>query len=169
VGFVGGVHGYLTGTGVLWEVGRHHSTNVDPQLRLNRYQTGCFPLGYEFLSYPANNFALELLVTHWGPMRGSFLGQIPSRDETVGFLLERGKVAPASDGGLPPDELRDEVPQIWNRLHTDEKERLRWAYYDQDTVIVGRELPSFGLAFLVDRKTKTRYAEYFYEPPADVP
>lgn len=76
--------------------------NPDPELRCGRSTGGCLVNGTEWLLHEPYNLSVMLMIKLFGPMRGSYTGPYPSREEAVTAL----------DGAtaLPVDQLlRDRI------------------------------------------------------------
>lgn len=100
--------------------------------------------GEEFLTNAGNNFAMRMLIRWGGPMKGSYVGPYPAREEAFAALrasearIEEGFTTEELAGtlGIPkPDERR----LLHIRWLFEPGARLRHATLPDGTVVVGNE------------------------------
>jgi hypothetical protein len=157
--FMEGTVGYLGGTAVFRGVGYpgREYYNLEPKYRVYWQTSGCVVLGTEYLTHVPYNFAVMALATVFGPMRGTYHGPYPTRQEagavlrdsreTVGLeALYHEQLTPARDcqalAARYPPGGGEKDPKC--------------AVFRDRTIVLGDE----GMASLVDTETGNRYARY---------
>ncbi|MHC4717403.1 MAG: hypothetical protein ACYS5V_10570 [Planctomycetota bacterium] len=88
VAFIFGAVQYARGTAELLYMGLPGTGfhNLDPQTRCGRRTGGCLVTGGEFLWSLPHNAGVRLMAALFGPMRGSYDGPYPTREEAVTAL-----------------------------------------------------------------------------------
>lgn len=79
---------YLSGSGRLQftGLGRPEAYNVDPVYRCERAARGCVVNGTEWVRIWPYNRTLKLLITAFGPMRGSYTGAYPTKADCLAAM-----------------------------------------------------------------------------------
>jgi len=156
--FLNGAIGYLTGTASLWSVGYPGPEfgNLDPQYRVHRQTSGCIVMGPELLTHAANNAAVALMTTLFGPMRGTYHGPYPDREQARAALA-------ASQHKLSLEALRAQVHGAQDcaglrALYPPQfgMPAVRCAEFRESTLVLGFE----GHAVLRAREDGAVYARY---------
>jgi hypothetical protein len=159
--FVEGVSGYLNGTAVLWGAGYPGSeySNLDPKYRVYRQTSGCFVWGTEILTHVPNNLAITVLTDVFGPMRGTYHGPYPSREEASGVLRGTRDIVALEALQSAPQPAQDCQALAARFPPREDQPVARCAMFRDQTIVLGH----FGQAVLVDAQTGTVYARYRVE------
>jgi len=159
--FMEGVTGYLNGTAVLWGVGYpgRDYWNLDPQYRVYRQTSGCMVHGTEILTHVPNNLAITMLTDVFGPMRGTYHGPYPSREE-AGETLRGARDAVGFDAIDALQFQQQPAPDcgaLAARFPVREGvEGARCGMFKNSTIVLGHE----GRVILVDPRNGKVYARY---------
>jgi hypothetical protein len=83
--FASGVSSYWKGEAAIFFTGYPScdSRNIDPTLRCQHSSTGCCVYGGEFIANASNNAGVRLMILLFGPMKGSYLGPYPTKEEAL--------------------------------------------------------------------------------------
>ncbi|MCE9580985.1 MAG: hypothetical protein K8T20_00560 [Planctomycetes bacterium] len=164
-GFAKACVGYVRGDAALMMVGlpSDEARNLNPDLRCAKRTTGCVVCGWEPFANAGNNVALRGLIHTFGPMKGSYVGPYPTREEaaaalrgakeTVAFTPDPAALNAAL--GLPPPPSAGLARMMFYRFDT-EPPKLSVARIPGGTVIVGNE----ERAVLIEAATGKPYAQY---------
>jgi hypothetical protein len=168
-GFAMACAGYFRGDAALMTVGlpSDEARNLNPELRCARRTTGCVVCGWEPFVNAGNNAALRGLIRTFGPMKGSYVGPYPTREEAAAALRgAKEKVAFTPDLaafntslGLPPPPSEGLARMMFYRFDL-EPQKLSVARVAGGTVIVGNE----ERAVLIEAATGRPYAQYRLVP-----
>ncbi|MBI2923361.1 MAG: hypothetical protein HYY18_20075 [Planctomycetes bacterium] len=117
--------------------------------------------GEEFLTNAGNNFAMRMLVRWGGPMKGSYVGPYPTREEAFAALrVSKGRIEDgfttaefAKQLGIPPPDERRLIHVRWL---FEPDARLRHATLPDRTVVAGNE----KYAVIFARTTGEPFAVY---------
>ena len=159
--FMQGVAGYLNGTAYFLGVGYpgFEFGNLDPQYRVHRQTSGCIVLGTEFLTHLPNNAAIVLLTKVLGPMRGTYHGPYPDREEAREVLRGSRDVV-----ALEALQSSSQQPRDCGALKAlfpprENEPVARCALFRDSTFVFGYA----GRATLMARETGVAYARYRVE------
>jgi hypothetical protein len=156
-----GASGYLSGTAAIRGVGYPGPEygNLDPEYRVYRPTSGCLVMGTEILTHVPNNVAIALLTKVFGPMRGTYRGPYPSRDE-AGDALRGSRMVVALDVLEAPPQPAPDCQALSNRFPPREDRPVaRCATFRDRTIVLGHA----GQATLVDPEPGVAYARYRVE------
>lgn len=163
--FSTGVFGYMRGTAVIREAGLagREFFNLDPRLRCYRTTSGCFVDGTEIFTHVPNNIALEMMYSLSGPMRGTYHGPYPGRDE-VFEIIRQGKKIPEAEKSddrflekITLPALPEMSPEQPEKLKTvSDFQPLRFAVHNDACVLIGNQM----YAELFDRTSGEWFAGY---------
>jgi hypothetical protein len=157
--FMEGTVGYLGGTAVFRGLGYpgQEFYNLEPKYRVYWKTSGCIVLGTEFLTHVPYNVAVMGLATVFGPMRGTYHGPYPTRQEAGAVLRDSGETVglealhyPQFAPALDCQALAAQFPP------RNGGPGLKCAVFRERTIVLGDD----GVASLVDAETGTRYARY---------
>lgn len=157
-----GVADYWNGTACFKTVGYpgSESDNLDPTYRVYWRTSGCRVTGTEFLTHTPNNIAVRIMVRVFGPMRGTYHGPYPTREETREVLRGSEVIVTARALGYArsPGGLTGDCAQLARQFPPTEREpAARCAIFERSTVVLGHR----DYAVLVDRHTGHQYARYY--------
>jgi hypothetical protein len=157
--FVTGVVAYMHGSAHMWAVGKpsREFGNLDRRYRVHWQTSCCMVHGPELLTHPANNAAIAVMTTLFGPMPGTYHGPYPDRAQAHDALA--GSQHRVALEALEAPLLKARDCETLKRLFPPQPgmPAARCALFRDSTFVLGFE----GYALLRAKDDGARYATYF--------
>ena len=157
--FFTGVVAYLHGSAHMWAVGKpgREFGNLDRRYRVHWQTSGGILHGPELLTHPANNAAIAVMTTLFGPMRGTYHGPYPDRAQAHDALTGAQHRVSLEALDAPLRKARD--CEALKSLFPPQPgvPSARCALFRESTFVLGFE----GYTLLRARDDGARYATYF--------
>jgi hypothetical protein len=156
--FSSGMVGYFTGNAHLRYYGLPGAEffNLHPELRCYKSTSGCIVNGSEIFTQTPNNAAIRMFAGYFGPMKGTYQGPYPLRDE-VFQILTSAKSMPFDIGKKEAKTQKTPIPE---KILLSEKvigiKDLRYSLYRDSCLIIGNRF----YAELYDYVTGRKFAVY---------